>query len=305
MFYKCLNSPIKLMIEFHLYKFIFVNSSISRLDFWLCQLFLVLLCMRRLHKILAICAVLAYCGNLGAQNKFQYIRDQLFQDSIYAIWELSASKDDAKYFIPKIKQDLKSGKANLMLQGSIAPVVYPGKREKFKAKYGIGWMDFGCVVECSERQMVKVNTAIMDYLTGSFGNEWKKDIRPDIPGIDKYGTKAFNNIIYGKTGTATVVVPAVFKSTGTAGTATRTLDTQNVSVVKNLTGSDPTISIQFLYRGIEYSFPISCDVQITKQPTENELIGLIIEMFDPQKFGYSSDSRPYPYGVVKAIYFMR
>lgn len=257
--------------------------------------------MRRLHKILAICAVLAYCGSLGAQNKFQYIRDQLFQDSIYAIWELSASKDDAKYFIPKIKQDLKSGKANLMLQGSIAPVVYPGKREKFKAKYGIGWRDFGCVVECSERQMVKVNTAIMDYLTGRFGNEWKKDIRPDIPGIDKYGSKAFNNIIYGKTGTATVVVPVIFKSTGTAGT----LDTQNASAVKNLTGCDPTTSIQFLYRGIEYSFPISCDVQITKQPTENELIGLIIEMFDPQKFVYSSDIRPYPYGVVKAIYFMR
>ena len=261
--------------------------------------------MRRFYKILAICAVLAYCGNLGAQNKFQYIRNQLFQDSIYAIWELSASKDDAKYFIPKIKQDLKSGKANLMLQGSIAPVIYPGKREKFKAKYGIGWRDFGCVVECSERQMVKVNTAIMDYLTGRFGNEWKKDIRPDIPGIDKYGSKAFNNIIYGKTGTATVVVPVIFKSTETAGTAAGTLDTQNASTVKNLTDYDPTTSIQFLYRGIEYSFPISCDVQITKQPTENELIGLIIEMFDPQKFGYSSDIRPYPYGVVKAIYFMR
>lgn len=289
------------MIEFHLYKFIFVNSSISRLDFWLCQLFLVLLCMRRLHKILAICAVLAYCGSLGAQNKFPDIRNQIYLDSLDAAWELIASKDDAKYFIPKIKQDLKSGKANLMLQGSIAPVVYPGKREKFKAKYGIGWRDFGCVVECSERQMVKVNTAIMDYLTGRFGNEWKKDIRPDIPGIDKYCSKAFNNIIYGKTGTATVVVPVIFKSTGTAGT----LDTQNASAVKNLTGCDPTTSIQFLYRGIEYSFPISCDVQITKQPTENELIGLIIEMFDPQKFGYSSDIRPYPYGVVKAIYFMR
>lgn len=261
--------------------------------------------MVRLYKILAVCIAMAYCESHDAQNRFQDIRNQIYLDSLDAAWELMASKDDAKYFIPKIKQDLKSGKANLMLQGSIAPVVYPGKREKFKAKYGIGWMDFGCVVECSERQMIKVNTAIMDYLTGRFGNEWKKDIRPDIPGIDKYGSKSFNNIIYGKTGTATVVVPVIFKSTGTAGTAAETIDTRNASAVKNLTGCDPTTSIQFLYRGIEYSFPISCDVQITKQPTENELIGLIIEMFDSQKFGYSSDIRPYPYGVVKAIYLMK
>lgn len=83
---------------------------------------------------------MAYCGSLGAQNKFPDIRNQIYLDSLDAAWELIASKDDAKYFIPKIKQDLKSGKANLMLQGSIAPVVYPAKREKFKAKYGIGWI---------------------------------------------------------------------------------------------------------------------------------------------------------------------
>lgn len=270
-------------------------------DIWLYQLFLVFLRMVRLYKILAVCIAMAYCESLDAQNRFQDIRNQIYLDSLDAAWELIASKDDAKYFIPKIKQDLKSGKANLMLQGSIAPVVYPGKREKFKAKYGIEWMDFGCVVECSERQMVKVNTAIMDYLTGRFGNKWKKDIRPDIPGLDKYGTKAFDNITYGQTGIATVVVPVIYKSHGTS----EPLDTKYSSAVKNLTDCNPTTSIQFLYRGIEYSFPISCDIQITKQPTENELIGLVIEMFDPQKFGYSSGIRPYPYGVVKAIYLMR
>lgn len=62
--------------------------------------------------------------------------------------------------------------------------------------------------------MAKYNTAIMDCLTMKFGKGWRDSIRKDVPGLDKYGVSVFKNIQYEGNGTATIVLPVIYKALG-------------------------------------------------------------------------------------------
>ena len=81
-------------------------------------------------------------------------------------------------------------------------------------EYSVDYDDFGCIANCSDAQMAKYNTAIMDCLTAKFGKGWRDSIRKDVPGLDKYGVSAFKNIQYEGNGIATIVLPVIYKALG-------------------------------------------------------------------------------------------
>lgn len=96
--------------------------------------------------------------------------------------------NDEAYSVKVAKNKWHSGEAMFLLQGGIASVVYKGQ-EQFKDKYGVDYYDFGCIAPISERRMKNYNTAIMDYLTDRFGEEWRSYIRKDVPGFNEYGKR--------------------------------------------------------------------------------------------------------------------
>lgn len=106
-------------------------------------------------------------------------------DSIIAAVEKHFGWNDEAYSADIARDKIEKGDACLLLQGSIAPVVYIGQ-DKFKKKYGVDYYDFGCMAYCSEYQMKVYNIAIMDWLYSRYGDKWLKDIREDVPGLNEW-----------------------------------------------------------------------------------------------------------------------
>ena len=90
-----------------------------------------------------------------------------------------------KYSRESAEKALREGTANLLIVGGIAPVIYRGQ-EKFKKKYGVGYYDFGDLVECSHQEMRAFNEVIFEWLTQLYGKKWQEDVRPDVAGLDKW-----------------------------------------------------------------------------------------------------------------------
>ena len=207
--------------------------------------------------------------------------------------------NDEAYSVKVAKNKWHSGEAMFLLQGGIASVVYKGQ-EQFKDKYGVDYYDFGCIAPISERRMKNYNTAIMDYLTDRFGEEWRSYIRKDVPGFNEYGKKAFKKIEYDDSGIAITVLPVVFKFLGKA----VELNKGDSEIIRELVGHKPLITIVFLYRGIEYCFPVSCSIDAKEIPITHELIEITVRFFNPKTFKYSTKTIPYPLGIIERIDYL-
>lgn len=239
--------------------------------------------------------ILLSASNASAQNNtLTDAERKVLEDSLIAEVEKSLGLNDNAYSAKAAKDKWLSGKAMFLLQGGIAPVVYQGQKQ-FKKKYHVGYDDFGCIVNCSERQMKIYNTFLMDFLTDKFGDEWRKDIRPDVPGLEEYGRDVFKNVKYDENGIATLVLPVIIKSCG------RSADfyEDDEKIIKGLIDYEyPMTSIAFLYRGKEYYIPLS-DMELDNLPTTEDPYEITIRLFNPKVFRYSKKTKPYPYGIIE------
>lgn len=220
-------------------------------------------------------------------------------DSIYAEMGIYFGLNDDAYSVRMAKEKWISGEAKLLLQGGIAPVVYVGQ-EQFAKRYGVDYDDFGCIANCSDTQMAKYNTAIMDCLTAKFGKEWRDSIRKDVPGLDKYGATVFKKIQYDENGTTTIVLPVIYKALGRSAS-----DPEESGFVRDIIDCVSPTSMEFLYRGVEYYIPLSCNAGSGETPLENELIEITVRVFKPKEFRYSKIIKPYPFCVIEAINILR
>ncbi|WP_289754875.1 hypothetical protein [Muribaculum intestinale] len=224
---------------------------------------------------------------------------QTKRDSIIAETERHFGWNDDAYSVKTAKEKWLSGDAKMLLQDGIAPVVYIGQ-EKFAKRYGIGYHDFGCIANCSDTQMAKYNTAIMDCLTVKFGKGWQDSIRKDVPGLDKYGVSVFKNIQYEGNGTGMVVLPVIYKALGRSAS-----DPEESGFVLDIINCVSPTSMEFLYRGVEYYIPLSCNAESGETPLENELIEITIRVFNPKVFRYSKNIKPSPFCVIETINLLR
>lgn len=220
-------------------------------------------------------------------------------DSLITETERHFGWNDDAYSVKTAKEKWLSGDAKLLLQGGIAPVVYVGQ-EQFAKRYGVDYDDFGCISNCSEAQMAKYNTAIMDCLTMKYGKKWQDLIREDVPGLDKYGTTAFKNIQYEGDGNATIVLPVIYKALGRSAS-----EPEESGFARDIIDCVSPTSMEFLYRGVEYYVPMSCNAESGKTPFENELIEITVRAFNPKIFRYSKNIKPYPFCVIEAINLLR
>lgn len=220
-------------------------------------------------------------------------------DSIIAETEQHFAWNDDAYSVKTAKEKWLSDDAKLLLQGGIAHVVYIGQ-EEFAERYGVDYDDFGCIANCSDAQMAKYNTAIMDCLTARFGKGWRDSIRKDVPGLDKYCTTVFKNIRYEGNGTATIVLPVIYKALGRSAS-----DPKESGFVRDIINCVSPTSMDFLYRGVEYYIPLSCNTESGETPSENELIEITVRVFNPKVFRYSKNIKPYPFCVIEAINLLR
>ncbi|MBD5387589.1 hypothetical protein HDR70_06875 [bacterium] len=255
--------------------------------------------MATFYKILILCVGFVLSSNLRAQRQLTDCKKQAELDSMIAETERHFAWNDDAYSIKTAKEKWLSGNAKLLLQGGIAPVIYIGQ-EKFAKKYSVDYDDFGCIASCSDAQMAKYNTAIMDCLTAKFGKGWRDSIRKDMPGLDKYGVSVFKNIQFEGNGTATIILPVIYKALGRS-----VLDPEESGFVRDIIGCVSPMSMEFLYRGVEYYVPLSSNAVSDEIPLENELIEITVRVFNPKAFRYSKNIKPYPFCVIEAVDLLR
>ena len=94
-------------------------------------------------------------------------------------------KASEKYSRESAEKALREGTANLLIVGGIAPVYYRGQ-EKFKKKYGVGYFDFGDLLEGTSLERRAYNEVIFEWLNQHYGKKWQKDVRPDVVGLGKW-----------------------------------------------------------------------------------------------------------------------
>ena len=80
--------------------------------------------------------------------------------------------------------DIKKGRANLLVQGGFAPIIYTTDKD-FKAKYGIGYYVFGCIAPDMDECLIIYNETIAEYLDQTFGRKWRKAMRKDVIGLKR------------------------------------------------------------------------------------------------------------------------
>ena len=252
------------------------------------------------NVLVAIAFVLFGAFQIYAQERS--LTDEEYQsklDSIIDETERHFGWNETAYSIKIAKEKWLSGDAKLLFQGGVAPVVYIGQ-EQFAKRYGADYDDFGCIANCSDAQIAKYNTAIMDCLTAKFGKGWRDFIRKDVPGLDKYGVSVFKNIKYEVNGAATIVLPIIYKALGRSAS-----DPEESGFVSDIIDCVSPTSMEFLYRGVEYYIPLSCNAESGETPIENELIEITVRVFNPKVFRYSNNIKPYPFCVIEAINLLR
>lgn len=246
--------------------------------------------------VLALLLIGAVLINVKTQNLTEGSQ-QTEIDSVNAGKKRRSGVHYDAYSVRTAKDKLQSGEAQLLVQNGAELVIYEGE-ELFKEKFGVDYKYLGCVVRCTQKEMVQYNTVLMDYLTAKFGNEWRNFIREDVSGLDEYGVDAFKDIVYDENGTATMILPVIYKSLGRSASSTP-------SAIKEIIGCEPLTSLGFMYRGNEYYMPLSCNFDIEELPLENELIEVTIRIFSPKVFRYSKSIKPYPFSVIESINLLK
>lgn len=121
--------------------------------------------------VLALLLIGAVLINVKTQNLTEGSQ-QTEIDSVNAGKKRRSGVHYDAYSVRTAKDKLQSGEAQLLVQNGAELVIYEGE-ELFKEKFGVDYKYLGCVVRCTQKEMVQYNTVIMDYLTAKFGNEAK------------------------------------------------------------------------------------------------------------------------------------
>jgi hypothetical protein len=90
---------------------------------------------------------------------------------------------DGIYSKRQALNDIKAGKARLLVQGGIAPIYYPTDKT-FRETYKIGYEIFGCVAPGPIECLQEYNETIFKHLSGTYGNDWKNEVRKDVIGLN-------------------------------------------------------------------------------------------------------------------------
>ena len=80
------------------------------------------------------------------------------------------------------EEDIKMNKPRLLLSGGILPIHEIGQ-EKIEKKYSFKYYDFGCIsppIEC----IIQYNKLIFDYLDKKYGENWRREVRKDVIGLN-------------------------------------------------------------------------------------------------------------------------
>ncbi|MDP3150097.1 MAG: carboxypeptidase-like regulatory domain-containing protein [Ignavibacteria bacterium] len=89
---------------------------------------------------------------------------------------------DCIYDSTKAVEDLKNGKAKLLIAGGIAPMANSKEDLEFEAKYKVQYYDFGCTPPAYEC-ISQYNKIIFEYLNNKYQNEWLRFVRKDVIGL--------------------------------------------------------------------------------------------------------------------------
>lgn len=83
------------------------------------------------------------------------------------------------------EKDIKNNEIRLLLIGSIVPIMNTDEDNQFEKTFSLKYYDYGCTppaVEC----VMDYNQRIFQYLDATYGKEWRKSVRKDIPGLKEY-----------------------------------------------------------------------------------------------------------------------
>lgn len=97
--------------------------------------------------------------------------------------EIGCTKYAAMSAKTNFENDLKSNSITIYLQGGIVSVI---KKEDlaFQEKYGIRYHDSGCVATRDFDYYKLYNHHVFAYLSGKFGEDWKKELNTSAFGIE-------------------------------------------------------------------------------------------------------------------------
>jgi hypothetical protein len=98
------------------------------------------------------------------------------------VWRVKTTCN-GKYNKQQAISDIKKGKANLIVIGGIAPIIYSTDK-KFRRKYKVGYNIFGCIAPDMHDCLVMYNRTIFEYLDKKYGKKWRKDVRKDVAGLE-------------------------------------------------------------------------------------------------------------------------
>lgn len=98
------------------------------------------------------------------------------------VWAINTSCN--YYNRQQALNDINEGKANLLVLGGFAPVIYSTDKY-FKEKYNIGYNVFGCIAPDSDECLRVYNQTIFENLNNKFGKKWRKDVRKDVIGLKR------------------------------------------------------------------------------------------------------------------------
>ena len=86
----------------------------------------------------------------------------------------------------KFNKDRESNNITLYILGGIAAKANTVSDKVFQKKYGVTYYDFGCLAPVNISFYEDYNLLVLKHLAEKMDNEWKKEIRKDILGWNKW-----------------------------------------------------------------------------------------------------------------------
>jgi hypothetical protein len=87
-----------------------------------------------------------------------------------------------------IKIEINSNTKTIYLLGGIASVITK-EDLAFAKKYNIQFHDFDCVAPTNFEEYEVKNAIVFDFFNKTYGNQWQKEIKPNVLGFEKWKKK--------------------------------------------------------------------------------------------------------------------